>query len=125
MAARMPLAGRTTLPAALSSVADEADSEAEEVAERSVVLDESEESVVEAVDSSVVDESVALLVLEDDEPVEEALREELELLGTALHQDVFCCWAAKRLGSWVGGLLVKCLIEREVNRCSLPSGQLS
>lgn len=79
-------------------MADEAASEAEDVAERSVVLAESEESVLEAVESaSVVEEPVALRVLE--ELVEEALREELELLGTALHQAVFCCWAVKRLGS--------------------------
>lgn len=85
-------------------MADEAASEAEDVAERSVVLAESEESVLEAVESaeseSVVDEPVALRVL--GELVEEALREELELLGTALHQAVFCCWALKRLGSWDG-----------------------
>lgn len=88
-------------------MAEEEASDADEVAERSVVLAESEESVAEAVESaeSVVEEPVALL-LPVEEPVEEAVREELELLGTALHQAVFCCCAVLRLGSEGGDGLV-------------------
>lgn len=63
-----------------------------------VVALESELSVAVESEESVVEEPLALPVLVD-EPVEEALREELELEGTAAHQAVFCDWAAKRLGS--------------------------
>lgn len=62
-----------------------------------VVALESELSVAVESEESVVEEPLALPV--EDEPVEEALREELELEGTAAHQAVFCDWAAKRLGS--------------------------
>lgn len=66
-----------------------------------VVALESELSVAVESEESVVEEPLALPVLVDD-PVEEALREELELEGTAAHQAVFCDWAAKRLGSDFG-----------------------